>query len=92
MVAPGSVAVTIANAAGVAGVAAATVKVRVALVEFVDDPKSFNFTPNENRPLTVGVPEMIPLAAARDSPDGRLPELMLHRTEGVSPVAAILAL
>jgi hypothetical protein len=71
---------------------AATVKVRVALVEFVDDPKSFNFTPNENRPLTVGVPEMIPLVAARDSPDGRLPELMLHLTEGVSPVAAILAL
>ena len=89
MVAPGSEAVTIANAAGVA---AATVKVRVALVEFVDDPKSFNFTPNENFPLTVGVPEMIPLAAARDSPDGRLPELMLHWTEGVSPVAAILVL
>jgi hypothetical protein len=89
MVAPGSVVVLIANAAGVA---AATVKVRVALVEFVDDPKSFNFTPNENRPLTVGVPEMIPLVAARDSPAGRLPELMLHWTEGVSPVAAILAL
>jgi hypothetical protein len=87
--ATGSAVVSTVNAVGVA---AATDNVRVEVAEFVDDPASVTFTLNENCPLTVGVPEIIPVAAARDNPDGSLPELTPHTTEDVSPVAAILSL
>jgi hypothetical protein len=42
-------------------------------------------------PVAVGVPEMVPLVAARVSPAGRLPEVMDHVYAGVPPVADIEA-
>jgi hypothetical protein len=42
---------------------------------------------NENDPLAVGVPEIIPLPAANVSPAGRLPEVIDHAYAGVPPLA-----
>jgi hypothetical protein len=42
-------------------------------------------------PDAVGLPEMIPLVAARVSPAGRLPDLIDHVYAGVPPVADIAA-
>lgn len=38
-------------------------------------------------PVAVGVPEMVPVVAARVKPAGRLPELIDHEYNGVPPVA-----
>jgi hypothetical protein len=38
-------------------------------------------------PVAVGVPEMVPVVAARVRPAGRLPELIDHVYDGVPPVA-----
>jgi hypothetical protein len=38
-------------------------------------------------PLVVGVPDMVPLVAARVSPAGRLPEVIDQVYAGVPPVA-----
>jgi hypothetical protein len=40
-------------------------------------------------PVAVGVPEMVPVVAARLSPAGRLPELIDHVYEGFPPAAVI---
>jgi hypothetical protein len=40
-------------------------------------------------PVAVGVPEMVPVVAARLSPAGRLPELIDHVYEGLPPAAVI---
>ena len=40
-------------------------------------------------PVAVGVPEMVPVVAARLSPAGRLPELIDHVYDGLPPVAVI---
>jgi hypothetical protein len=40
-------------------------------------------------PLALGVPEMVPVVAARVSPAGRLPELIDHVYDGLPPVADI---
>jgi hypothetical protein len=44
-------------------------------------------TPKEKLPLAVGVPETIPVDAARLSPAGRLPEEIDHVYPAVPPVA-----
>src|ERR1035438_3967298 len=45
---------------------------RVGLLE------SLTVTSKEKFPPTLGVPVMMPVDAASDSPEGRLPEVMLH--------------
>jgi hypothetical protein len=40
-------------------------------------------------PVAVGVPEMVPVVAARVSPAGRLPELIDHVYDGLPPAAVI---
>jgi len=70
------------------GVLFATVRVRVALA---DDAVPVIVTPKVKVPAAVGVPETLPLDCARDRPEGRLPEVMLHLSEGDVPVAARVA-
>jgi hypothetical protein len=52
--------------------------VRAAVADCAGEPASLTFTPREKVPLTVGVPEMVPVDAARDIPCGSCPEVMLH--------------
>ncbi len=49
---------------------------------------SLSATLTEKFPLTVGIPEIIPVVGARDTPDGSLPAVMLHVYPGVPPVAS----
>jgi hypothetical protein len=71
---------------------AVTDRVRVLLADCADEPLLLIVTPKEKLPVAVGVPEMIPLAAARDSPEGSWPELTLHLSDDTPPVAVRLAL
>jgi hypothetical protein len=47
-------------------------RVTVAVAVWGGEPASLTVTPKEKFPLAVGVPEMIPVLAARVSPAGRL--------------------
>ena len=67
----------------------ATVMVRLV---FADDPLPLSVTPKVEVSLAVGVPEMVPVDAAKDSPEGSLPEVMLHLSADVLPVAARVVL
>jgi hypothetical protein len=51
-------------------------KVRVEVAACCGELLSVTATPREKVPLVVGVPEMMPLDAARVSPDGSCPEVM----------------
>jgi hypothetical protein len=73
------------------GTAGAFTTVRVSVAVAVDD-LSVSFTANVKAPATVGVPEMIPVACPRVSPEGRLPEAMLHFAECDAFAAARVAL
>ena len=68
-------------------VAAATTMEVGAEVLCAGEPLSLTDAVKLNVPLTVGVPEMMPVVAARVSPAGRLPEVIDHVYAGVPPVA-----
>jgi hypothetical protein len=68
-VAPGRVAEPSTNVAGFC-TAAPIDKARVAVADCCGEPLSLTVTPKEKVPLVVGVPEMIPVDAARDIPEG----------------------
>jgi hypothetical protein len=59
-------------------VGAATDNVNVALADCLGELVSVTVTPNVKFPLAAGVPEMTPVEAARETPAGSWPELMLH--------------
>ena len=67
--APGKVADPSTNVAGFCTPAPID-KARVAVADCCGEPLSVTVTPKENVPLVVGVPEMIPVDAARDIPEG----------------------
>jgi hypothetical protein len=48
---------------------------------------SLSFKPTEKFPVAVGVPEMTPVEAVRDIPEGSSPELMLQLYPGLPPLA-----
>ena len=59
------------------GVPAATREsVTVAVAVWAGEPASWTVTPKEKLPLTVGVPETMPVAGERLSPAGRAPVVM----------------
>jgi hypothetical protein len=52
--------------------------------------ESVTFAVKLNDPAVVGVPEIVPLAAASVRPDGKAPELMLQLYGVVPPLASII--
>jgi hypothetical protein len=81
---PGRTAELIASGAGPG---AATDNVKATVADCCGDPLSVTVTLKENAPLAVGAPERTPVAAARASPAGKLPEATLQVKPGVPPVA-----
>ena len=54
---------------------------------WVGSPLSVTVAVKLEVPTAVGIPEMVPVVAARFRPAGRLPELIDHVYDGVPPVA-----
>jgi hypothetical protein len=71
-------------------VAAATVKDTLAVAVCCAELESLTITVIGKLPLVVGVPEMMPVLAARLSPLGRLPEV-IDQTKGAVPPVAVRA-
>ena len=72
----------------IARVGAAMLAVSVTVLVCTGDPESCTLKVRE-APLTtaVGVPEITPVAAARESPAGKVPAVMVHEKGGVPPLA-----
>ena len=71
-----------------AGVAAAMLRENVRVAVCCVELESLTTTAIEKLPLTVGVPERLPVVAERLSPAGRLPEPVDQVYGAVPPVAA----
>jgi hypothetical protein len=70
------------------GAAAITVKDMLPVAVCCVELESLTITVIGKLPLVVGVPEMMPVLAARLSPAGRLPEV-IDQTKGAVPPVAV---